>query len=170
MPPPGNVALGFDVALDRSDGTIAAAWRDDAGTAHLEVADHRPGVAWIPERMAELAAKWSPLAMAFDAAGPALDVADVLNRSGAEAEGIKSRDYAAACASMLEHIIGAKVKVRPHRALDEAVTVAARRALGDAWAWGRRQSATSISALTAATVALWAYDHAPAAVGDFRIY
>ena len=52
------------------------------------------------------------------------------------------------------------MRIRPHAALDTAAGAAARRSVADAWAWGRRQSGTSISALTAATVALWAYDHA----------
>ena len=62
------------------------------------------------------------------------------------------------------------VAIRPNQALDNAAAAAARRALGDAWAWGRRQSAVSISTLTAATCALWAYDHAPASLGDFRVW
>jgi hypothetical protein len=169
MPTARRVALGFDVALDRSDAAIVAAWRDDAGTAHVEVADYRPGVAWLPERMGELTDHWAPLAVSYDEAGPALDVADVLTRGGAELAGLKGREYAAACSAYLAAIVDGRLKVRPHPAMDAAVAIAARRALGDAWAWGRRQSATSISALTAATVALWAYDHAPAALGPFRI-
>jgi hypothetical protein len=171
MPVTGRVALGFDCALDRSDASIAAAWRDEGGTAHLELADHRPGVAWVPERMAELGAKWDPVAIAYDAAGPALDIADVMTRAGTEVDALKAREYAAACAGLLGAITDEAVRIRPHKALDDAATVAARRTVGDGlWGWGRRQSATSISALTAATAALWAWDHAPAATGPFRIY
>jgi hypothetical protein len=172
MPQRGAVALGFDVALDRSEGAIAAAWRTEDGVAHLEVADCRPGVGWIPERALELVERWAPLAFAYDAAGPAIDVADVLSRHGVALEGLKGREYAAACQGLLELICGAPpaVRIRPHRALDAAAASAARRNVADAWAWGRRQSATSIATLTAATVALWAYDHAPAALGAFRIY
>jgi phage terminase large subunit-like protein len=170
MPAPATMALGFDVALDRSDATIAAAWRDAGGTAHIEIADHRAGVTWLPERMAELREKWRPLALSYDAAGPALDVADTLTRSGAAVDGLKGRDYAAACAAFLEAVTSGAIRIRPHKALEDAATAAARRPLGDAWAWGRRQSATSISALTASTVALWSYDHAPPAAGPFRIF
>ena len=58
MPVREAMALGFDVALDRSDAAIAAAWRDDYGTAHIEIADYRPGVGWVPERAAELVNHW----------------------------------------------------------------------------------------------------------------
>jgi hypothetical protein len=170
MPEVRRVALGFDVALDRSDAAIVAAWRDADGTAHVEVDEVRPGVGWLAERMAELRDRWAPLAIAYDEAGPALDVADALARGGFDLGGLKGRDYAAACAAFLEAIVGGQLCVRPHPALDAAAAGAARRALGDAWAWGRRQSGLSIAPLTAATVALWAYDHAPAALGPFRIY
>jgi hypothetical protein len=172
LPEGGRVALGFDVGLDREDGAVCAAWRDDDGTARIEVADYRPGVGWLADRAGELAAKWEPVAFAYDAAGPAIDVADVLLRRGLAVEGLKGRDYAAACSGLLEGITSnpPAVRIRPHPALDAAAGGAARRSVADAWAWGRRQSGTSIAALTAATVALWAFDHAPADVGPFRIF
>jgi hypothetical protein len=172
LPGPGEVALAFDVAVDRSDAAIVAGWRDEASTGHLEVAEHRPGVGWLPERLAELVEKWRPSVVAYDKAGPALDLADVLTRGGMALEGLGPRDYAAACAGFLESLVAEPptVRVRRHEALDAAAAGAARRALGDAWAWGRRQSGGSIAPLTAATVALWAADHAPASLGDFRIY
>jgi len=171
LPPPGRLALGFDVAVDRSDAAIVAAWRDPAGVAHIEVADQRPGAGWLVDRLAELVERWRPLAVAYDEAGPALDVADAARRAGLTLAGLKARDYAAACQGLLEALCAPQpaVRYRPHRALDAAANDAGRRALGDAWAWGRRQSAGSIAALTAATVAVWGYDHAPAALGPFRI-
>ena len=172
MPESGRVALGFDVALDRSDAAVAAAWRDEYGIAHIEVADYRSGVGWLSERVGELVDRWAPVAFAYDAAGPAIDVADVLSRAGIAVEGIKARDYAAACSGLLEALTSDPpgVRIRPHPAMDAAAGAAARRSVADAWAWGRRQSSTSIAALTASTVALWAFDHAPADSGPFRIY
>jgi hypothetical protein len=172
LPAPGDVALGFDVALDRSDAAVCAAWRDETGLAHVEVADHRDGVGWLPDRVGELVDAWRPRSFGYDAAGPALDVADVLSRRGFDLSGLTGKEYAAACAGLLSAMCEdpPTVRFRSHAALDAAASSAARRSVGDGWAWGRRQSATSIAALTAATVALWAYDHAPAAIGDFRIY
>jgi phage terminase large subunit-like protein len=171
LPGPGDLALGFDVAVDRSDAAIVAAWRDDTGVAHLEVADHRPGVGWLVERLSELVERWRPVAVSYDQAGPALDVADAAERAGLELMGLAAKPYAAACAGLLEALIAdpPQVRYRAHPALDAAASSAARRALGDAWAWGRRQSSGSLSPLTAATVALWAWDHrAPS--GPFKIY
>jgi hypothetical protein len=172
MPEPGRVALAFDVAVDRSDAAIVAAWRDSTGVGHVEVADHREGTGWVAERLGELAERWRPVALAYDAAGPALDVADVATRAGLVLEGLTAKEYAAACAGLLEALCADEptIRVRGHPALDSAAGAAVRRALGDAWAWGRRQSTESIAALTAATVAVWAFDHAPASLGDFRVY
>ena len=131
----------------------------------------RPGVGWLAERLLELRDRWRPVVIAYDAAGPALDVADVAERAGIELAGLKAREYAAACAGLLDALVAepGRLRYRPHPALDAAAAGAARRTLGDAWAWGRRQSAGSLSALTAATVAVWAFDHAPEALGEFRI-
>jgi len=171
LPAPGTLALAFDVAVDRSDAAIVAAWRDELGVAHFEVADHRAGTGWLAERFAELVDRWRPVAVGFDEAGPALDVADTLRRADLELVGLKAREYSAACAGLLEALTAdpPAARYRPHPALDAAATDAGRRALGDAWAWSRRQSAGSIAALTAATVAIWTFDHAPA-LGEFRIW
>jgi hypothetical protein len=170
LPGPGTFALGFDVALDRSDAAIVAAWRDDAGVAHLEVADYRPAAAWLLERLADLRARYRPRAIAYDQAGPALDVGDAAERADLAPVGLKAREYAGACSALLEGLSTdpPTVRYRAHPALDAAAASAARRTLGDAWAWGRRQSSASLSTLTAATVALWAYDHT--AGGDFRVF
>jgi hypothetical protein len=172
VPEVGRVALGFDVALDRADAAIVAAWRDDDGVARIEVAAYEPGVGWLADRASELSERWRPVAFGYDAAGPAIDVADVLARRGLTVEGLKARDYAAACSGLLDGITSTPptVRIRPHAALDHAAGGAARRSVADAWAWGRRQSGVSIAALTAATVALWAFDHAPADTGPFRIF
>jgi len=171
-PVPGRLALAFDVAVDRSQSAIVAAWRDQTGLARIEVADVRDGTAGLPERLAALVDRWKPRAVGFDKAGPALDVADQLERGGMTLAGTDANAYRAACAGLLEAIVAepAAVAIRPNEALDAAAAAAAQRRLGDGWAWGRRQSAESIAPLTAATVALWTWDHAPADLGTFRIY
>jgi hypothetical protein len=172
LPDCGSVALGFDAAVDRSDAAIVAAWRDGDGVAHWEVAEHGPGTSWVVERLAQLRERWRPVAIGYDKAGPALDLADAAERSGLEVGGLGGREYSAACLAALDGLCSdpTTIRYRSHPALDAAAASAARRALGDSWAWGRRQSGGSIAALTAATVALWAYDHRPTDLGPFRIY
>jgi hypothetical protein len=171
LPSPGGVAFGFDVALDRSDAAIVAAWTDPTGACHLEVSDWREGTGWLVAKLGELVDHWHPRQIAYDAAGPALDVADDATRAGLTVTPVKARDYAAACAGLLEALTAdpPTVRYRPHQALDDAAAAATMRALGDAWAWGRRSSSVSLSALTAATVARWAALHSEPSA-PFRIY
>jgi hypothetical protein len=171
LPEPGGLVLAFDVALDRSDAAIVAGWTDSQGVHRVEVVEWRPTAGWVVERMVELVARWRPRAVGYDAAGPALDLADALERKGVALVGTKSHEYAAACAAFLEAVIAEppSLRYRPHQALDDAAAAATRRALGDAWAWGRRQSSVSLSALTAATVARWIDDHTTP-TGPFVIF
>ncbi|HSS11153.1 MAG TPA: hypothetical protein VLL25_14800 [Acidimicrobiales bacterium] len=169
LPEAGAVGLGFDVALDRTDACVVAAWRDEAGHARWEVADLKPAAGWLAPRLVELVASWRPCAIGYDAAGPALDVADGASRLGLDLLPLKAREYAAACAQVLQELTDRRLHYRPHPGLDDAAAAAGRRALGDAWAWGRRQTSASLAPLTAATAALWAYDHAPADLGRFKV-
>jgi hypothetical protein len=170
LPDAGNIAFGFDVAIDRSDAAIVAAWRDGAGVAYLEVAEHRDGAGWLTTRAPELIDRWRPRAFGYGLGGPAPDIADQLERAGVALAPLDGNDWRAACAGLLEAICAdpPALRIRPHPALDAAADSAARRASGDAWSWARRQSTVSIATLTAATAALWAYDHS-APAGRFVI-
>jgi hypothetical protein len=46
--------------------------------------------------------------------------------------------------------------------LNTAVAAARKRAVGDAWAWHRKDSTTDITPLVAATLALWGFAHSAA--------
>lgn len=171
LPTAGTMALGFDVAVDRSDATIVAAWRDETGTMRWEVADNRPAAGWVAGRLAHLVERWRPTAIGYDAAGPALDVADEATRNGLDLAPVKGREYQAACAATLAGLteLPPRHRFRPHVALDQAAGAAGQKTAGDGWVWARRGTETSLSPLTAATVAGWAFDHAPT-LGAFRIY
>jgi len=170
-PTPGALALGFDVAVDRSDASIVAGWRDETGVMRWEIADNRPAAGWVPGRLVELVGRWQPRAVAYDAAGPALDVADEASRLGLDLAPVKGGEYRAACAAALAGLTDEppRTRFRPHRALDLAAGAAGQRTLGDGWVWARRGTDVSLSPLTAATVAGWAFDHAPPS-GSFRIF
>lgn len=72
----GDYALSCSVSVDRKRGAIAVAGYRHDFSAHIEitsnahVVDSRPGCAWIPARMAEIAAKRKPRVIGIDAGGP----------------------------------------------------------------------------------------------------
>ena len=159
-PEPGQLRLSFDVTGTRSHGAIAGAWRDVDGRPAVDVLDARPGTSWLVERIEQLARRYRVDEVGCDGAGPALDIADELERRGVvKVRRISGREYVAACAGFLAAVEAHQLHHRANRDLDASVAAAARRELGDTWVWGRRQSAGPIAALVAATVALWTYDH-----------
>lgn len=162
-PPPeaGRMALGFDVGRDGADAAVIAAWRDPAGVGHIEVADIRPGTDWVPARLVELARTHRPRAIRYDRMGPAVAVADAAARAGLDLTPVTFEDLAAACPTFLSGLAAKTIRHRPHPALDAAVAASTRREVGDRWVWGRRGATSTIAALMAATIAVWAVDHAP---------
>lgn len=63
---PGNIAVAFHVNARRTHGTIMWAGRIE-GKWRIGIADHKPGTAWILGRLAELKAKYAPVAFTVDA-------------------------------------------------------------------------------------------------------
>lgn len=160
-PPAGQVALAFDVAMDRSSAAIGVGWRDsDTGPLRVDVIDAHPGDSWLVPRLRELAGRWRHTQLAHNG-GPALDAADELARGGNTVRQLTAPEYATACATFLSSTLNRRLTHPGRPALDDAVAVAATRPLGEAWAWSRRGSTGSIAALVATTVAGWAYDHRP---------
>ena len=162
-PTPGLVALAFDVAVDRSWRAVAAAWRDSStGPLRVDVIDCHPGTGWLAQRVRELSTRWRPVGIGYDRAGPAVDVADELQRGGLQLQPTNGAEYAAACVAFLSGITERRTTHPGRAALDDAVGAAATRPLGDGgWAWARRHSSASIAPLVAATVAGWTFDHRP---------
>ena len=159
-----RLAFGFDVARDRSAGTIVVAWRD-LGGLRCEIADTRPGTGWLAERMAELAQTWRPVGIGYDAGGPALDIADTLATSGLAVGPIGGRDWTAACSGWLAAIVDRRIRVGSHPAMATAASRAPGRDSGDGgWRWHRRGIEVSIAPVVAATAACWALDHPTAPV------
>ena len=160
VPPGVRVAVGFDTARDRSTGAVAVAWRDLSGRLHCELVDSRPGTGWLAERLGDLVARWAPVGVGYDAAGPALDIADTLATAGLAVAPIRTRDWAAACAGWLAAITDRRITVGTHPALSSAAEFAGGRDTGDGgWVWHRRGSVASIAPVVAATAACWALDH-----------
>jgi hypothetical protein len=68
-----------------------------------------------------------------------------------------------ACAGTLDRITDRTVRHRGQPELDAATAGAGRRPIGDGWVWARRGSTADVAPLTAASLALWAHAHRPAA-------
>jgi hypothetical protein len=147
--PRGTLRFAVDVNPERSFASIAAA--DDAGNG--ELIDHRPGVGWVSERVAELVGRWGG-EVSIDAQGPAGSLGDELESRGIRVRRCTTRDMAYACAGFFDAVADKKIRIRRHPSLDAAASAARRRVTGDAWIWARRDADTDVSPLVALTLAL----------------
>jgi len=126
------------------------------GVEHVEVVDRRRGTGWLVERVAELSEAHSPVAVACDGAGAAASFVPQLADVGVEVETLSTRDYANACGEFFDVVDQGRLRHLGTSDLESAIRGAARRNLGDAWAWSRRSSKIDISPLVSATIARWA--------------
>lgn len=161
LPAAGGLALGVEVGPDSCEAAIVAGWRDAADRPHVELLDVREGTGWLIPRLRELVRTLKPRMVAYDRFGPAVAAGDAAARAKIAVRGMTTEEYTTACMEFFTAIINGQLRMRPHPALDAAAAAAAKRAVGERWAWGRRASVGSIAALVAATIAVWAFDHAP---------
>jgi hypothetical protein len=65
---PGEIAVAWHINARRTHGTVMWAGKI-GGIWRIGIADHKPGVDWILPRLADLKAKYAPIAFAVDARG-----------------------------------------------------------------------------------------------------
>lgn len=143
---PVPVVFGLDVMPDRSSGAIVVTDGRDA-----EVVDHRPTVTWMVDRGVELHRRHGG-EFAVDGRGPAVPVADDLERNGVPVRRLTTGEYAVACGRVYDAVADRRIRVRPHPGMDEALEGLAKRPSGDRWLWSRKASTTDVSPWTALTV------------------
>ncbi|GIH91952.1 hypothetical protein Psi01_25820 [Planobispora siamensis] len=160
--PVDPVAFALDVTPDRSWGAIGVAGRRADGREHVEVVDHRPGTGWMVARVRDLVQRWQPCALVVDGGGPAGSLIAELEAAGLEVVKPSARDYGQACGAFYDAVVPREGNAATLRHLDQApltaaLAGAAKRTLGDAWAWARRGVSTDISPLVAVTLARWGH-------------
>ena len=155
---PTRIGLAYDIEPDASAAAIVAAWRDDTGVAHLELVAYREGSDWIAQ-LARTAARKHRVPIGHDAIGVNLDVAQVLTRLRVKTAGVQLRNMQAAEARLIREIGTGNLQHYDQPDLTDAARGAVWRNLGDTGRLiGRKASASSVSPIVAAAVALWQYD------------
>ena len=147
--------FSVDVSPDRMSAAIGVAGLREDGLMHLEVLKHSHGVAWIPEALDILEAKYNsqgPVILAGKAAA-ALQ-ADLLEH-GIESVVMSSSDSASGAAMLFDRTPERLRHIGQH-SLDAALAGATKRTVGDGWAWDKRGQ-IDITPLCAVTGALFGY-------------
>lgn len=152
---PGDLALALDVAPDRQRASLVACGAQ-GDYLPIEVIESREGLEWVLERTADVAARHqSPVVI--DSAGPAASLIPALEARRVTVMPIATREVANAAAMFYDAVLAKRVCHLNDYRLNDAVTGASKRAMGQRWAFDRRGH-VDISPLVAASFAVWAIE------------
>ena len=153
------VAFAVDMTPERDAVSVGIAGRRPDGLLHVELVHPRPSVENVVARVAEMHERWQPCAVVIDpaAANPAASLITEFEDAGIEVLKPSAREVVQACGQFYDAVAEGAVRHLGQEQLDRSVAAAAQRALGDAWAWGRRHAQGDISGLCAVTFAAWGH-------------
>jgi len=152
-PPPTPAALGLAVDQDRVWVSLAAASDGDVqhlgSVCRMRLSTHRAKmIAEVARIQQETGA-----ALVLDRKGPASSLEDDLVAAGVTVTPAGLDDYVQACADLYDAVEAKQVEHGDYDDLNDAVTAATKRKVGERWAWSRRSG--DVSMLEAATLAAW---------------
>lgn len=142
----------FDVAPDRSRASISVAGLRDDGLYQVELVERAPGTGWVKARLEELCAKHKADLVLCDGAGPA---ASLIHELEVEVQTLDTPEYAEACGMFVDLVERRELRHHDSPELTSALKGAAKRPLGDRFAWSRRNSSADITPLVSGTIALY---------------
>ena len=169
------MCLGAAIGKDGTDAAITATWKLADGTKLTEVIKHAYGTSWVLADLEVISQRFDA-PVVIDSAGPSADLYSSAEKSEhIDLLDMTIKDYTGACSAVfagIVHLDENRQKLpptwlhRPHEALNNAADTAAKRSTGDGgWAWGRRASTGSISALEAATLSTYGVENLPEKLG-----
>jgi hypothetical protein len=155
----GPVRLAADASPNMTDpmGVVTASGRNVVGNVHSEVLAHRPGIGWIPRYLEETQQRnRDVLSVRVDPVGPLRAVLpDIQNLSYVPVFVTDERLAASSAGRFLADVMEAHVAHLGQPSLNDAVDGAAKRQLGDSWAWTRRHSSADVCPLVSASQGHW---------------
>jgi len=168
------LVMSLDMNPERTRGAISVAGGRADGLHHGEVIDAtddnnptRRGVRWMLARAVELDATHGPLLWVIDPTSPAGSLIEALKEHGIEVaeepgepaklELVVGREMAQACGYVYDLIDSKGLRHLGQVQIINAIAVARKRMVADAWALGRKDSAGDISPLVSLILALYGY-------------
>lgn len=159
--------LAFASHHERSSASIAVCGRRPAGGLGV-VVDTRPGTTWLPDAVRDLKAEHGRRLVEVWAdrrAGDGPTINRLVTR-GVFVDEMQPADFTTAAGTFVDLLgePGPDVGELWHAGqseLDLAVAGARKRTLGESFAWSRLHSKGDVSPLSAATLAVWAYQRPP---------
>ncbi|HUR24016.1 MAG TPA: terminase family protein [Acidimicrobiales bacterium] len=148
--PDAPLTFSLDMNPERAAGAIVAA----SGTV-AELVEYRSSIGWMVGRAVELDQRHGPALWVVDAGGPAASLIPDLTAAGLRVHAASARELIDACGRFYDGVMERSIRIRRHAKLDDAAAGAAKRSIGDSWAFTRKNASTDVCPLVAATLALW---------------
>lgn len=160
IPADNRVVLAVDTSADRQTTYVAAAGLRADGLPHVELIARRDGMLWVPHFLDLLRESWPNVCeIAVQSKGcPAVDFIDPLTEKGWNVHLIEGFRLGACCGRFLDRVREGKLRHLPQPAIEQQVSVAVTRKLGEVEVWDRGKSALQISGLIAESEALYALE------------
>ena len=163
LPRPERFGVAFDVAPDGSAAAVCAAWRDEAGMAHVGVLEHRSGASWLSAFVHGLVKRYR-VPIRYDAIGanhgPAAEMSR-LRSPGVDLVSCGWKDAQAASQLLVDNLKAGALFHFDQKSLNAAAEGAAWRQTDGGQMFARKGSSSDVSPLVAAALALWQFDSMP---------
>ena len=156
-----SVVLAIDVTPERDAAALVAAGSVGDYIA-LEVIQAADSTGWLLERTIEVAKRWDA-PVVIDVGAAAASLIPALEQAELELVPVTMRQYGRACGWFYDQVMEARITHLDQFQLNDAVSSATKRPLGDQWAWNRR-GGVNISPLVAASLAAWTAGTRPSTI------
>lgn len=166
----GPRVIGIGVSLNGLSAAFVVAGRRDDGLTHVETLVRDSELWRFEARLREFVERWKPSVVAWCNNGPTRAFAPEIQRATAlhtqaKPLSITQAEWKASCEAFARAVSESRIKHLGDVLLEDAVTGAFRREVGDGWEWDLREARSDITPITAATAALRALEMTPAAHG-----
>lgn len=160
----GPVVLGVEVGPDLAWASISLGAQRGDGLWHVELVEGRNGAAWMPARLHQLV-ETNPnvVGVVVDVGGPIKAMSHqrgqrfFLDGPNVPLTALRVNELAVACTKLLDGAVTGWLRHIDQPQLNAAVQAAGKRMMGDTgtWTFSRKSTASDITAVQAATYALW---------------
>jgi phage terminase large subunit-like protein len=150
-----RLAIGIEVAPDRSVASIAVAGERADGLWHVELDEHRSGTGWIVPWVKARCQRNEIRAVVIDTLSPAASLLDEFKAAKIKVTTTTGTELANACGQFYDGVMNASIRHTDQPQVNVALSAVGKRPLGDRWVWNRKTPNADITPIVAETLALW---------------
>lgn len=153
-PDPSKIAIGWELAYDRSSAAVVAAWKE-GDKVQIKVIRAGAGVSWLPETLKAIY-DTRPLDIVADKHPMNQMIVDAFyaDHYGAELRILKTDEYKTAGVTFKSLLEDRKLQHDNNAILRDAISTAATKRVGEGWAFSHERSSPALLAAVSAVRAV----------------